>query len=350
MCFISFIVPVYNLRQIDVSECISSLIHQTYSANEIILVDDGSNNGIESYCDSLKERYDIRVIHQKNQGLAVARNTGMNEARGKWIVHVDGDDWVDIHLAEYLKEKDKTSNADIIVWGFVIDNGIKRQELLLKNKQAFDENYKMIKENILCSIMDCDNTFSSLSLNTSWAKAYRSEYIKKHSLYYDNRLRRAQDAVYNLKAFYIASKVDYIDHALNFYRTNNLSLSRGYNPKTFDYLLLTALAVKEFVDGEEVSLRVKEASNIFIQRCFRMINEQYYQHKDNPMTFKERKKLFVSGMEIEPFKKAFSANVYRKGFLFKVEDYLYRNQLFLLIAVYNRLLKIAMDIKRMLNK
>lgn len=339
MVFISFIVPVYNLTEEEVSTCISSIAGQSRPDYEIIIVDDGSNNGIESFCDSIGKQYGAQVIHQANQGLAVARNTGMRASRGRWIVHVDGDDWVNCELVESLLCRSDRSSADIIVWGFIVDNGKRTRRLLLNNKTAFDAEYKDIKESILCSILGDDESFASIALNTSWGKAYKRDFIQRNHLYYDSSLRRAQDAVYNLYAFYRAKDVQYIDKALNYYRTSNASLSRSYNPKTFDYLQLTALAVQHFVSENDVSLVVKEAASVFIERCFRMINVQYYQHKENPLSFRERKALFLSGIETEPFKSAFLRSHSRSGAINKITDYLYKHKSFVAIAVFNSLIR-----------
>ena len=345
MCLISFIVPVYNLKEEEVSKCITSIANQTKTAHEIIIVDDGSNNGIEIFCDEIGKQYGAKVIHQQNQGLAVARNTGMKDSRGEWIIHVDGDDWITNDLVEVFEQKSHNSTTDIFVWGFVVDNGFKKQELLLKDKTAFNVDYATIRENALCSIMGYDSTFSSLALNTSWGKAYRREFIIQNNLYYNPSLRRAQDAVYNLYAFYQASKVEYIDKAFNFYRVDNVSLSRGFNPKSFEYLRLTAMAVADFISQKVVSQKVVDASSIFIQRCFRMINEQYYQHKDNPQSYSERKKLFMDGIASEPFVSAFSSGLTRSGVLNIIADRLYAKKMFWGIWIYNRVIYFTYRLK-----
>ena len=349
MCYISFIVPVYNLKESEVRNCIHSIKQQTYEDYEVIIVDDGSTNGIEKVCDEIGEREGIKVIHQKNQGLAAARNTGMNASSGVWIVHVDGDDWVDSHLAEELKNKSIDSTADIIIWGFVLDSGSVQQELLLKDKCAFDRPYSKIKENVLCSILDYDNSFASLSINTSWGKAYRRDFIERKKLFYDLRLRRAQDVVYNLYAFTVASKIEYIDKALNIYRNDNVSLSRGYNPKTFEYLRATALAVNEYDNENDVSENVKIASVAFIQRCFRMINEQSFLHKNNKDSFATRKRQFTEAIKSEPFLSAFASGVVRNAMLDKITDILYKHKFFFGISCYNACLGVAFQFKRMLR-
>ena len=345
MVDISFIVPVYNLNREELKQCIESVSCQSTGNNEIIIVDDGSSNGIEGYCDELGKQNNITVIHQKNQGLAVARNTGIEAAHGEWVVHVDGDDWVDQHLAESLLEASKITKPDIFLWGFILATGKQRRELLLKEKKAFDRPYECLRESILCAILDADKSYCDLSINTSWAKAYRREFLILNELAYEPQLRRAQDAAYNLRAFNRAKNVAYIDKALNFYRNDNVSLSRGYNPRTLDFLSATAISVKNFVISEGQSEKVKEASNIFIQRLFRMINSQYFQHKDNKLPYKEKKKLFDNTINSEPFLSAFNSGLKRPALLDKIADILYQKKAFALILIYSNLLSYAHKLK-----
>ena len=349
MCLISFIVPVYNLKKEEISECISSIATQGVNDYEIIIVDDGSESDVAEYCEYIGKQYGAQVIHQINQGLAVARNTGMQEAQGEWIVHVDGDDWVSQELVGSLSKISDT-DADIVVWGYVIKNQDRRQTLLLRNKSLFDSDYSELKERVLCSILDYDNSFASLALNTSWGKAYRRSFIQGNGLFYNPSLRRAQDAVYNLYAFNKATKVNYIDMALSFYRADNVSLSRGFNPRTYEYLRQTAMAVERFVEHDCSSSMVKVASSVFIERCFRMINVQYYQHKDNHMSYYDRRTLFMDGIQSEPFKKAFSISPVRPGLVNKITDFLSRHKSFFWIAVFNEAFGLAYKMRTFLNK
>lgn len=345
MPYISYIVPVYNLKTEELSNCIDSIINQTYSDYEIIIVDDGSTNGIERYCDELSQKGKISVIHQVNQGLASARNTGMNAANGEWIVHVDGDDWIDRRLSECLIKHSQKSDADIIVWGFIVSTGSRKQELLLKNKHIFDESYEFIKEDVICSVLGGNDRFSSICLNTSWAKAYKHGFIKRNNLYYDVGLRRAQDAVYNLYAFEKARSISYIDMPLSVYRNDNESLSRGYNLKNIDYLTSTANAVKRFVQDCNQSRKVEEASNMFIQRCFRMINELTILNKKNDHSYIEKKRQFKTIINQDPYLTAFKCGPKRTDLIGRISDFLYVHQLFGCILLFNRLLSLLYRLK-----
>lgn len=114
----SIIVPVYNVEDY-LAQCIDSILLQDHKDYELILVDDGSTDASGAICDTYKEQWDghdgirILVIHQVNQGLSGARNSGLNAASGDWIVFIDSDDWVEPVLLSTLEEAIQASPADL---------------------------------------------------------------------------------------------------------------------------------------------------------------------------------------------------------------------------------------------
>lgn len=125
---ISIVVPVFNVKPY-IERCINSLISQTHSEIEIILVDDGSTDGSEELCDRISETDSrIYVFHQKNQGITRARKTGIERASGKYIGFVDPDDWVESDTYETMVKRIIRSNADIVCAGMMRE----------KNGQVYD--------------------------------------------------------------------------------------------------------------------------------------------------------------------------------------------------------------------
>lgn len=121
MDLISIIVPVYNVEDY-LCECIDSICSQTYQNLEIILVDDGSSDNCPKLCDeyALKDCR-IRVIHQSNQGLSAARNTGYKESNGTYIAFIDSDDKVSNMFIENLYRILLENNAQIAVCAYTRD-------------------------------------------------------------------------------------------------------------------------------------------------------------------------------------------------------------------------------------
>lgn len=112
---ISIIVPVYNVGQY-LRKCIDSILRQTYSNFELILVDDGSTDESAQICDQYKE-IDTRVvvIHKQNEGLVRARKTGLQRAGGEYVCYVDGDDWIEADMIERLSREMTETGTELVV-------------------------------------------------------------------------------------------------------------------------------------------------------------------------------------------------------------------------------------------
>lgn len=122
---ISVIIPVYNVKDF-LCECVDSIINQSYTDLEIILVDDGSTDGCSEICDSYAEKDNrIKVIHQKNQGLSAARNTGLEHMRGDYLTFVDSDDYLMPSAVERMYTLAKSYEADMVACPFfqLMDDG-----------------------------------------------------------------------------------------------------------------------------------------------------------------------------------------------------------------------------------
>ena len=113
---LSVIVPVYNTEKY-LRECIDSILAQTFRDFELILVDDGSTDGSGAICDEYaKQDERIRVIHQENGGITVARKSGVRAARGEYVTFVDSDDWIDKDMYRIMLEEE---TADIRICNLI---------------------------------------------------------------------------------------------------------------------------------------------------------------------------------------------------------------------------------------
>lgn len=139
---ISVIVPIYNVMNY-LEQCLESIIQQTYTNLEIILVDDGSTDQSESICDLYKEKDSrITVIHKKNGGLSDARNTGLNICKGDYISFVDSDDYLSPYFYEILMGAVEKKNCDIVALkgGTSFWDG-EENPVLAKSKDEFAVRY-----------------------------------------------------------------------------------------------------------------------------------------------------------------------------------------------------------------
>ena len=125
---ISVIVPVYKVEPY-LRKCVDSILAQTYTNLEVILVDDGSPDSCGAICDEYAAKDNrVRVIHKHNGGLSDARNAGLNIATGDWLSFIDSDDWIEASMYETLLHNATKNNAEISIGGVVdevlTDNGI----------------------------------------------------------------------------------------------------------------------------------------------------------------------------------------------------------------------------------
>ena len=144
--FLSIVVPAYNVEEY-LPQCVDSILRQTFTDFELLLVDDGSKDSTGRLCDEYagKDRR-IRVIHKENGGLVSARKAGLSEAFGTYVAYVDGDDWIAECMMEKLCGQASDTGADIVISDFVAAG--KTEEPLSQNMDGgyydgyWDEYYE----------------------------------------------------------------------------------------------------------------------------------------------------------------------------------------------------------------
>lgn len=167
---ISVIVPIYKVQDY-LKECIESIINQTYSDIEVILVDDGSPDRCPQMCDEWAKRDSrIRVVHKKNGGLSSARNAGLDVAKGEYISFVDSDDFICKDALENLYNRIKDDKSIGITSGLIY----RYQDGSINN---FKDQWLCSKEIVIPSSEFLLETMSQKSSYTVWNKLYRREVI-----------------------------------------------------------------------------------------------------------------------------------------------------------------------------
>lgn len=123
---VSIIVPVYKAEKY-LNRCVDSILAQTFTDWELLLIDDGSPDRSGEICDEYaKKDFRIRVIHKENGGVSSARQRGLDEAVGEYTIHVDSDDWVEPNMLEELYKKAKQDDADIVICDYFNNIGTKQ--------------------------------------------------------------------------------------------------------------------------------------------------------------------------------------------------------------------------------
>lgn len=279
---ISVIVPIYNVEKY-MDKCISSIIGQTYKNIEIILIDDGSKDCSGAKCDEWKSKDDrIKVIHKKNAGLGLTRNTGLENATGEFALFVDSDDFLQEYMVERLYTALKDANAETSFCGFCryYSDGKIINIPNYYNDETFTGNNVIFK--ILLEMVGAQpSSFIDSELNMSACLGlYSMNLIKKYGLrFYSEREFISEDIIFNIDYLQRTNKVICIGDCLYFYRVNYSSLTRMYNPERFqkEKILYNEVIkrLEVLMPKEEFALRAQRMFLGRVRSCvMRAVNEK----------------------------------------------------------------------------
>ncbi len=233
---VSVIVPVYNVEKY-LDRCIGSILCQTYSNIEVILVDDKATDASGVICDEWKNKNDaIIVIHKvKNEGLGFARNTGLEYATGDFILFVDSDDYIDSQLCEKAVNQIEETEADICYFGHKKDiHGtiIESDLSYLKNEYSQDE---IINDFLVDTIAQDSRQSGAPRIGMSaWRIMYKADIIRSNRLrFYSERDYLNEDLFFRIHLVKCINRVAVIRENLYYYCFNGTSLTTSYREDRF---------------------------------------------------------------------------------------------------------------------
>lgn len=219
MKLVSIIVPVYKVEQY-LPRCIDSILAQTYTNFEVILVDDGSPDKCPQICDDYaKKDKRIKVIHKANAGVSEARNTGIDIAKGDFICFVDSDDYVTPSYLELLITKQEKTGADIVFGRYFEEfNG----SFYMKDEDLIDltdnRNYNLF-------FVGTNNVMGAI-----WRLLINKELLK--NIKFDKKLKYCEDLYFVLKLLKTNCKISCIDIPIYYYVYNPSSITKTITKET----------------------------------------------------------------------------------------------------------------------
>lgn len=242
---ISVIVPVYKVEQY-LDRCVESIVNQTYSNLEIILIDDGSPDKCPAMCDAWKEKDKrIKVVHKKNGGLSDARNMGMEICNGELIGFVDSDDWIDQEMYQRLYDAIRLDDSDIaacnvaMVWG---------------NRTLTQTLSKPVN-----CVLNCEEAMKALIEESYlkqpvWCKLYKAKLIR-NILFPIGKYH--EDAFWSYQALGAAKQVSVINYVGYYYWQRNGSIMHeNYSLKRLDALIALEQR-QDYLESNFPSLAIK---------------------------------------------------------------------------------------------
>lgn len=183
----SIIMPAYN-EENKISNAIKSILNQTYKNFELIIINDGSTDNTLKIINQYKGK-NIKVINQKNLGVSAARNAGIKESQGNYILFIDADDYIDNDLLINLVKTIKNNKNHWIYFKMIKE---------FKNKKKYSDIYENYQNKSL-KINDCiSELIISELINSPWGKVYKREIIAKNEILFNDSLLIAEDLLFNL--------------------------------------------------------------------------------------------------------------------------------------------------------
>lgn len=268
MCLVSVIIPVYNVEKY-LDMCISSVVKQTYTNLEIILIDDGSTDYSGQICDEWANKDSrIIVVHKNNGGLSDARNIGLDKAKGNWIVFVDSDDTISLDMISITMNVAKKNKVDMVAFGIKrVDEGYNENSFdgesvkpeLLTGKTILYEFAKTGKGySIVCNKLYKKETWKNLRFPLG--KIHEDEFVIVQIL---QRIRN----------------IAIIDNVLYFYRQREGSIMASADKKSeYDALEAFELRCREFRCDPEL---YQWALRLYLDQLMKIY---YIENRENQIT------------------------------------------------------------------
>jgi|GEM_PF-200849 len=248
MTLFSIIVPIYNAEKY-LDECINSVIKQTYSNWELILIDDGSVDNSNSICNSFaKIDSRIKVFTQENSGPIKARIEGMKRASGDYLINLDADDYWDSNLLKELLSIIELENADMVVFNYtrVSDDGSE----ILTPPSAFEYSgdYLMMEKSDFLKTLVSESRIINI-----WLKAYKKELVLNIEDYKYPHITFSEDLVFTTHLLKGANRIAYLSKPLYFYRAVIGSMVNTFKVDKMSDINVSRKMLLNLLDEENIS-------------------------------------------------------------------------------------------------
>ncbi len=294
---VTVIIPIYNVEKY-LDRCITSIVNQTYRNLEILLIDDGSPDNCPKICDDWAKKDErVRVIHKQNEGLGFARNTGIENASGKFICFFDSDDYIDLNTIEQSVFLAKSSNADVVIFGLnTVDknNNVIQSFITCSNPNIFSGDE--VINNFLPEYIapDPHGDGSRKFYMSSCVSLYSLKMIRDNNFRFVSERKIISEDIYSLiELFSYVKKVAILPEAYYYYCENETSLSHTKRSDRYEkikYFYLECIKLcKSLGYSDEI---LKRVSKPYLAYTISALKQECAVFKDKKELKREIKKIF----------------------------------------------------------
>lgn len=251
---ISIITPVYNAEKY-LKRCIDSILKQTYTNFELLLINDGSTDSSPQICgEYAKMDNRIHVFHKKNGGVASARQLGTDNAKGEYLIHVDADDWIEPTMLSQLYDKACESGADVVLCDYYVNSPT---EQIYISQKPTDETAKGVLREM----------FQRLHGSLCNKLAKRACY-KEHNVHFISGIDYCEDVLIWVQLLQHNIKLVYLPQAFYHYRMTPTSITHNITRKSYDMRI-------KYRDALSQLLRLPDAKDIIESVSFNIFTEAF---------------------------------------------------------------------------
>ena len=282
MAEISIIVPIYNVESC-LRRCIDSILNQTFSDYELILVDDGSTDQSGMICDEYAETdARVHVIHQRNSGVSAARNRGLDASNGQYIMFCDGDDYVSSQWASFLYQT-ILENPDDFVCCNVVKNQLNEETFESLNNDDIETltYFELFKKGL-----------SPYSVN----KIYKNQTLKEQSIRFDEQIKYSEDVKFNVAYCKTCKQILLVNRELYCYLDTESSASNRYKADAFSLNFLPFTCRLPLIDQTDLP----EYCDIWFYMFYHLF-DNVFDSRNTQMSFAQKMKYNQTMLSSEEF-------------------------------------------------
>lgn len=260
---LSIIIPIYNASKY-IKRCVDSIINIEESGIEIILIDDGSDdNSFNIAIEYSKKNKNIKAYHQENHGVSSARNYGIKEANGKFIMFVDSDDFLEKNSLSKILELLNKKECDLILFPYYKGNDIYGYKKY---------SYELFESNSEQKIEDIYRLTINQKINEPWKKIYISKIIKDNKIQFNEDMFMGEDLCFFIDYLNFVNRVYYYDFPLYYYFKNEEGLTSNIKLSFFSQELKVFNKLSSFIEIKKIEVDYKEKNEIlFLHKITRYI-------------------------------------------------------------------------------
>lgn len=248
---ISVIIPVYKVEKY-IHRCVESVRNQEYKNLEILLIDDGSPDNCPQICDDYVENDKrIKVIHQHNQGVSVARNTGLKVATGDYITFIDSDDYIDSNMYQKMMEIIEKYDSEVVMCD-CIKEFPDHQEVYTHDIRGGFYDLEQLREEYYPHLLMMENVEYPPTIS-NWLLLFKNKKKENTQLYYEKGIRYSEDLLFGAKLMRETESFYYMkEQCFYHYCMNENSATHTYVPDKWDDYVKLHSKIKEYFEDDSL--------------------------------------------------------------------------------------------------